>query len=475
MTKQSEEGKPVDSSMQRRLELFDSSMMMMGIVIGSGIFMTSGLIAQALPSAILILMCWLVGGTLTLMGASIYAELGAAMPEAGGQYVYLREAYGPLPAFLFGWLMTLVYVSGSIAGLAVAFSEYLGYFLPSISSENIVFSTQFQQGDFHVTLSLTTAQIIAVFLIFILSAVNYLGVIFGKIVQNVFTVIKIGGILAFILLGLTIGSTITIDFSLNPTGLSVSQLITGFGVALVAVSWTFDGWSNVNFICGEIKNPGRNLPRALILGTLAITFLYLLVNYVYLSVLPISEMAGDVTIAESAVRSMFGDAAIGLFSAMVLVSIFGSLNGNIFTGARVTYKTAKDGYFFKKAGNLHPRFLTPAFAIIIQGTWAVVLTLSGSFEQLMTYVIVGAMIFWIAGAASVFTLRRKYPNLYRPYKTLGYPYTPAIFILATAGILINTLFANPLETILGMVIILTGLPAFYYWKKKRKTETIGRN
>jgi len=475
MTKQIDEGNHSDSSMRRRLGLFDSSMMMMGIVIGSGIFVTTGLIAQSLPSAVLILLCWLVGGILTLAGASIYAELGAAMPEAGGQYVYLREAYGPLSAFLFGWLMMLVYVSGSIAGLAVAFSEYLGHLFPSISSENIVYSTQFQLGDFHLTLSLTTAHLVALVLIFILSAVNYYGVVFGKIVQNVFTVIKIGGLLIFIFMGLTIGKTISIDFSLNPAGLSVSQLITGFGVALVAVSWTFDGWSNVNFICGEIKNPGRNLPRALILGTLAITFLYLLVNYVYLSALPINEMAGIVTIAESAVRAMFGHTAITLFSVMVLISIFGSLNGNIFTGARVAYKTAQDGYFFKKAGNLHPRFLTPAFAIIIQGTWAAVLTLSGSFEQLMTYVIVGAMIFWIAGATSVFTLRRKYPDLHRPYKTLGYPYTPAIFILATAGILINTLFANPLETVLGMVIILTGLPVFYYWEKKRKTTSLDRH
>lgn len=470
MSKQKSKEYGSENSMIRQLGLFDSSMMMMGIVIGSGIFVTTGLIAQSLPSATLILLCWLVGGVLTLAGASIYAELGAAMPEAGGQYVYLREAYGPLPAFLFGWLMVLVYVSGSIAGLAVAFSEYCSYFFPFISSENILYATNIGFGDYSFQVSLTTTKTLALAVIFLLSAVNYLGVIFGKIVQNIFTVIKIGGILLFIILGFTIGKTIPIDFSLNPAGLSLSQLIMGFGVALVAVSWTFDGWSNVNFICGEIKNPKRNLPLTLIFGTLAITVLYMLVNYIYLSALPVNEMAGVVTIAESAAGAMFGNAAIALFSGVVLISIFGSLNGNIFTGARVVYKMAKDKYFFQRAGALHPRFRTPAFAIVIQAVWAGVLTLSGSFEQLMTYVIVGAIIFWIAGAASVFTLRKKFPDLSRPYKTWGYPYTPIIFIVATSGILFNTFIVNPMEPVLGVIIILTGIPVFYYWNKKQRKQ-----
>jgi len=468
MTAQNRGENHPEKSLIRQLGLFDSSMMMMGIVIGSGIFVTTGLIAQALPSASLILLCWLVGGALTLAGASIYAELGVAMPEAGGQYVYLREAYGPLPAFLFGWLMILVYVSGSIAGLAVAFSEYCTYFFPSISSENILYSVTIELGKISIPLSLTTTKIMALAMIVLLSAVNYLGVVFGKLVQNILTVIKIGCILLFIGLGFTIGKTIPIDFSLNPANLSFSQLVMGFGIALVAVSWTFDGWTNVNFICGEIKNPKRNLPLALIFGTLFVTIIYMLVNYIYLSALPLSQMAGDVTIAESAARAMFGNVAIALFSGAVLISIFGALNGNIFTGARVVYKMGEDKYFFQKAGSLHPRFRTPSFAIIIQAVWAGVLTLSGSFEQLMTYVIVGAMFFWIAAAASVFTLRKKYPNLPRPYKTWGYPVTPIIFIAATAGILINTFIANPMEPMVGIIIILTGIPVFYYWNKKRK-------
>jgi len=459
-----------EKSLIRQLGLFDSSMMMMGIVIGSGIFVTTGLIAQALPSASLILLCWLVGGVLTLAGASIYAELGVAMPEAGGQYVYLREAYGPLPAFLFGWLMILVYVSGSIAALAVAFAEYCTYFIPCISADNLLFSATIGTGKISIPLSVSTIQIMALAMILLLSAVNYLGVVFGKLVQNIFTVIKIGCILLFIGLGFTIGKTIPIDLSLNPANLSFSQLVIGFGVALVAVSWTFDGWTNVNFICGEIKNPKRNLPLALVLGTLIVTIIYMLVNIIYLSAMPLSEMAGDVTIAESAAKAMFGNAAIALFSGAVLISIFGALNGNIFTGARVVYKMGEDKYFFKRAGDLHPKYKTPAFAIVIQTVWACVLTLSGSFEQLMTYVIVGAMLFWIAAAASVFTLRKKYPDLPRPYKTWGYPVTPIIFIVANAGILINTFVANPLEPIMGILIILSGIPVFYYWNKKRKKE-----
>lgn len=470
MTEMENEQYSSKETMVRHLGLFDSSMMMMGIVIGSGIFVTTGLIAKSLPSAGLILLCWLVGGVLTLAGASIYAELGVAMPEAGGQYVYLREAYGPLSAFLFGWLMILVYVSGSIAGLAVAFSEYCTYFFPSISSANVIYSTEFGLGNLSFDFSLTTSKLLALTIIFILSTINYIGVVFGKIVQNTLTVVKIGGILVFIVLGFTIGKTITIDFSLNPTGLDFSQLVMGFGIALVAVSWTFDGWSNVNFICGEVKEPKRNLPRALVLGTVAVTALYLLINYLYLSALPINEIAGVVTIAESTAKALFGNASVPLFSVIVLISIFGSLNGNIFTGARVVYKMADDNFFFHGAGVLHPRFKTPSLAIVIQAGWACVLTLTGSFEQLMTYVIVGAMIFWIAAATSVFTLRKKFPDLPRPYKTWGYPYTPIFFIVATSGILINTFLTDPLEPLIGIIIILAGIPVYYYWKNRQKEE-----
>jgi len=284
--------------LKRQLGLFDATMIMVGIVIGSGIFLTTGIMAESLPSAGLILLAWLVGGLLTLCGALIFAELGAAMPEAGGQYVYLREAYGPLPAFLYGWITFLVYQCGSVAGLSVAFSEYAGVFFPSLSPDNIFFSI----GAF----SLSSRQLLAVSMIAALSLLNYLGVFVGKMIQNTFTTVKIATIAIFVVLGLAVAKGREVDFSLNPSGVDFGQLLVGFGVALVAVSWTFDGWNNLNFVAGEIRNPKRNLPIALVMGTVVISVLYFLVNLVYFRAFSVGEMVGVVTIAESAGSALFG-------------------------------------------------------------------------------------------------------------------------------------------------------------------------
>jgi len=419
--------------LKRTLGLFDSSMIMIGIVIGSGIFLTTGIMAQKLPSVSFLLLAWLFGGVITLMGALIYAELGAAMPEAGGQYVYLRKAYGPLTGFLYGWITFLVYMCGAIAGLGVAFAEYFGRFFPALSTDTILFST----GWF----SLSAGQVLAVTLILFLSFINYVGVVFGKLVQNIFTVIKIGTLLAFIIFGIASGNGTEMNYSWNPMNFGFGQIVAGFGIALVAVFWTFDGWNNLNYVAGEIKNPKRNLTLALVLGTVIISLLYLFVNFVYFKALPVGEM--------------------------VLVSVFGALNGSIFVGARVYYAMARDKLFFQKVGEVHPRFKTPSFAIVIQAVWASFLALTGTFEQILTYVIFVSIIFWIAAAASVYTLRRKFPDLQRPYKTWGYPYTPAIFILVSLGILVNTLIESPLESLAGLGFILIGIPVFYYWKKKK--------
>ncbi len=451
----------------RQLGLFDSTMVMVGIVIGSGIFLTTGIMAKSIPSAPLILSAWMVGGLLTLAGALTYAELGAAMPEAGGQYVYLREAYGPLAGFLFGWILFLVYMTGGIAGLALAFSEYFGYFFPSLSTHKILFSLSFTglKGSFHYSLS--AGQLVGVAVILLLSLFNYIGVGLGKMIQNFFTVLKIGTILAIIFLGFAIGKGGRIDFSANPMDLGLGQLIVGFGVALVAVSWAFDGWNNVNFVAGEIKNPHRNLPLALIIGTLGITLLYVLTNYIYLFALPIGEMRGVVRIAEKATTALFGGKTASLISAAVIVSTFGSLNGSILAGPRVYYAMAKDKLFFGRVARVHPRFHTPGFAIFIQAVWASLLTISGSFEQVFTFVMFVAIIFWVAAAASVFTLRRKRPHLPRPYKTWGYPIVPIVFITASSGILINTLMEKPVQSLAGLGFTALGIPAYYYWRRKK--------
>ena len=454
----------------RKLGLFDSTMVMVGIVIGSGIFLTTGIMAKSIPSGGLILVAWFVGGLLTLAGALTYAELGAAMPEAGGQYVYLREAYGSMAGFLFGWILFLVYMTGGIAALALAFAEYTGYFFPSLGTARIILdlNVPFFQNSFHYSLS--AGQIVGVGVIFLLSLFNFIGVGLGKFIQNVFTVIKIGILAAIIIFGLAVGKGTAPDLSLNPMGLDFSSLLIGFGVSLVAVAWAFDGWNNVNFVAGEIKNPKRNLPLALILGTLGTTFLYVLVNYVYLYAIPIQEAVGVVRIAEKATGALFGASTGALISALVIVSVFGSLNGSILVGPRVYYAMAKDGLFFRRVAHVHPRFRTPGFSILIQAIWSSLLTLLGTFEQIFTFAMFIAILFWIAATASVFTLRKKRPDLPRPYKTWGYPIVPAIFIIASSGILLNTLVEKPVEALAGLLLTALGIPAYFYWKWRGKRE-----
>lgn len=455
------------STLERKLGLFDSTMVLMGIVIGSGIFLTTGIMAKSIPSAALILLAWLVGGLLTLAGALTYAELGAAMPEAGGQYVYLREAYGHMAGFLFGWILFLVYMTGGIAGLALAFAEYFGYFFPALSIDNIIFSQVINLFGHPIHYTLSAGQLIGVLVIILLSIINFIGVGFGKFIQNIFTIIKIGTIVAIITLGFAIGKGTSINLSLNPEGFSLSQLVIGFGVALIAVSWAFDGWNNVNFVAGEIKNPKRNLPLALILGTLGITALYILINYIYLYALPISEMTGVVRIAEKATGALFGASTGAVISAAVIISTFGALNGSILAGPRVYYAMAKDKLFFQRVSRIHPRFHTPGFSILIQAIWASLLTLVGTFEQIFTFAMFVSIIFWVAAAASIFTLRKKLPDLPRPYKTWGYPVVPIIFIITSLGILLNTLFAKPAEAFAGILLTALGIPVYFYWKRKQ--------
>lgn len=450
----------------RQLGLFDSTMVMVGIVIGSGIFLTTGIMAKSIPSAGLILLAWLIGGLLTLAGALTYAELGAAMPEAGGQYVYLREAYGPMSGFLFGWILFLVYLTGGIAALALAFAEYTGYFFPSLGTGNLLLTLNISlfKSTFHYSLS--AGQMMGVAVIILLSIVNFIGVGLGKTIQNLFTVVKIGTIAGIIILGFAIGKGTPPGLSMNPTGMSIGSIIVGLGVSLVAVAWAFDGWNNVNFVAGEIKNPKRNLPLALILGTLGITGLYVLVNYIYLYALPVQETVGVVRIAEKATGALFGSSTGTLISALVIVSVFGSLNGTILVGPRVYYAMAKDGLFFRKVAHVHPRFRTPGFSILIQAIWASVLTLLGSFEQIFTFAMFIAIAFWIAATASVFTLRKKRPDLPRPYKTWGYPVVPAIFIIASCGILLNTLLEKPVEAMAGIILTALGIPVCLLWKRR---------
>ena len=443
--------------LDRQLGLFDSTMMVIGIVIGSGIFMTTGLMADALPSASLILIVWLLGGLQMLAGALTYAELGAAMPKAGGQYVYLREAYGSLPAFLFGWVAFIAYLTGTNAAIAVAVAEHLGSFYPSISTHNIVIGFDY--------FSISGGQIFAISLILILSFINYLGILFGKWIQNVFTILKIGSILFFALAGLFISTGNHIDFSINPTSMSIGSILTGMGIALVAVTWTVGGWEYVTFAAGEIKNPKKNLPLALIIGTVVIFVLYIIINIAYLKVLPMDSLIGEIKVGEATAKSLYGPGIAGAFVVVVIISMFGSLNGNILVGPRISYAMAKDKLFFSKAADVHPKFHTPGNAIMIQGVWASVLALSGTFEEIITLVVFVNFMMWIAASSTVFVLRKKQPELERPYKVWGYPYVPAFFIIFSSAIMINTFFESPQQSLMGIGLTLLGIPAYLYWKK----------
>jgi APA family basic amino acid/polyamine antiporter len=453
------EAKDHSTKLKRQLGLFDSSMMVIGIVIGSGIFMTTGLMAEAIPSASLILLAWVLGGLQMLAGALTYAELGAAMPKAGGQYVFLREAYGQLPGFLFGWIAFVAYISGTNAALAIAVADHVGSFYPSLSTQNIIIDV----GSF----SISGGQIFALSLILILSIINYLGIVFGKWIQNIFTVLKIGSILLFALAGLFISTGNHIDMSLNTTNMSIGSILTGMGIALVAVNWTVGGWEYITFAAGEIKNPKRNLPLALIIGTVTILTLYFLVNIAYLKVLPMDSLIGEIKVGEMTARSLYGPGIGGLFVLVIIVSMFGALNGNILVGSRVYYAMAKDHLFFSKAADVHPKFHTPGNAIIIQGFWAAALTLTGTFEELITLVVFVNFMLWIASASTVFVLRKKQPDLDRPYKVWGYPYVPAFFIIFSSAIMVNTFFKSPEQSLIGLGLTLLGIPAFWYWKKKK--------
>ncbi len=450
-----------ETKLVRQLGLFDATMIMVGIVMGSGIFLSTGMIAASIPSAGLILLAWVVGGLLTLAGAFTYAELGAAMPEAGGQYVYINKAYGELAAFLFGWIFFFAYMTGGIAFLTLALIEYLAYFFPGLSIDNPLFTIG--GGIF----SLSAGHLVGIGAISLLTLVNFLGVGLGKTVQNILTVIKIGAILVFVFLAFSIGKIQPIDITATAPDLSFGQTVTGFFVALVAVSWAFDGWNNVNFVAGEIINPQRNLTIALILGTLIITVMYVALNLVFLMSMPVSEIAGVYRVAEVSATALLGDRAAVFISLAVLISVVGALNATVLAGARVYYAMAKDGLFFSSAARIHPRFKTPGFALLIQAIWACVLLLSGNLEQIVTYSIFIAIVFWVVAAASLFTLRKKFPDLPRPYKTWGYPVVPILFILASVGILLNTLLEKPVESLSGLGLIALGLPAYYFWKRRR--------
>lgn len=444
---------PIDKtkiSLARVLNLWDVVMIVVGGVIGSGIFLVPTDIARAVGAPLLLLAVWVVAGLFSFFGALSFAELGAAMPEAGGIYVYLREAYGPLLSFLFGWTLFLVIDSGAMATLAVAFSsKYLPHF---------------------VNLSSLGTKLVAVAFVTFLAGVNYVGVRWGANLQNLLTVIKtaaLGGVC--IVIFFLAGNKGNPSHYVSPEPGSFNLgLLWAFGIGLVASMWAFKGWESATYSAGEIKRPERTLPLGILIGLIVIIALYLVANLAYLYVLPIDAIAKSGRIASDAMNIVVGPVGASLVALLILFSIMGAANQTILCSPRVYFAMARDGLFFRKTAECHPKFLTPHYSIIFISLWSIILSLTGTFEQLFTYVVFGEWIFFGLTVAAVMVLRKKRPDLPRPYKTWGYPLTPILFIMAALFIAGSALASEFKNAATGLLIILLGVPAYISWRSKSR-------
>jgi APA family basic amino acid/polyamine antiporter len=441
----------------RGLGPWDAALVTIGSILGTGIFITTGDMARALPHPGLLLVAWLMGGLLTIAGALSYAELGALFPRAGGQYVFLKEAYGPVLGFLFGWAAFWVIMSGGIATLAVGFGEYLGPFIPFFSTTHVVFSL----GGWAVN----GGQLAGALVIVALTAVNYLGLREGAGLQNAVTVVKIGSLLGLAVFGL-LAPVHESPRLFAP--LAGGYGLAAFGVAMIAVLWSYDGWYAVTNLAGEMRRPGRDLPIGLIAGTAAVTLLYTLMNLVYMRALPIGVMAESPRIGEATAVVLFGPWGGRLITAAVLVSTFGCISSTILFAARIYLPMAEDGVFFPVLARIHPRHRTPSASILAQGLWSVLLTFSGTYEQLYTYVVFAAVLFHALTGAAVLVLRRTRPDAPRPYRTWGYPFVPVVFVLASLAMAANTLLEKPKESLFGLAIFALGLPAYAWWRRSAR-------
>jgi APA family basic amino acid/polyamine antiporter len=452
------------SGLIKGLGLMDSTTLVMGSMIGSGVFIVAADISRQVQSPGLMIVTWVVTALLTLTAALSYGELAAAMPHAGGQYVYLREAFGPLYGFLYGWTLFLVIQTGTIAAVAVAFAKYTGVFFPWISAGNYLIGSG--------KVGVTTQQMLAILMIVFLTWSNTKGIRTGAIVQNVFTIAKVAALLGLIGFGFLLGR--------NPA--AVASNFDGFwrnsswsfdtvrlvGVAMVGSLFSSDAWNNVTFTAGEVRNPKRNLPLSLALGVLVVSVLYIACQFVYMHVVTVPEIlnAAEDRVATAAAARMFGPVAVQLMAAAIMISTFGCTNGLVLSGPRVYFAMARDKLFFRKAGDLHPATHTPVFALIVQCVWAAALTLSGRYGDLLDYVIFAVLLFYILTIAGLFVLRRTRPDMDRPYKAFGYPVLPAAYMAAAGLIEILLLLYKPNYTWPGLIIVLLGLPVYFIWRRK---------
>ena len=429
-------------------------MIVVGAVIGSGIFMTTGGMAAHIPSASLLLLAWTLGGIISITGGLTYAEMGAMYPRSGGVYVFLREAYGALPAFLYGWASLLVIISGSMAAVAVGFAEYLSYFIPAASTSNVLLSLPVPWGTF----AISAGQLVAAASLAVLGAVNYVGVRSGNMVNVVLTAAKVAGLVALPVAALLYGSASPSYTPVVPP--EVTRPLASFGIAMIAVLWTYESWYYVTYAAGEIKDPRRNVPLALVIGVSILMAVYLAVNVAYLHTMSIAEMTGVTRIAEKAMEVLVGPAGATFIAATVVISTFGCNAAGLLGGSRVLFAMARDGVFLPAASRVHPEHKTPHVAIVAITVWSIVLALSGTYEQLFTYVTFASILFSVAAGVAVFVLRRTQPATPRPYRAWGYPVIPAVFVVASAAFVLNTLLERPVESLAGLGLVAIGWPVY---------------
>jgi basic amino acid/polyamine antiporter, APA family len=476
-----------EGGFQRRLKLFDSTAVVVGSMIGSGIFIVSADISRTVGSPGLLLVAWAVTGILTVTAAMCYGELACMMPHTGGQYVYIREAYHPLVGFLFGWASFGVIQCGTIAAVAMGFAKFTGVLIPWVSEKHVWIQWKF--------LHFSSVHLVAISMILLLTWINTKGIVAGKTVQNLFTSSKALIMLAFILIGLFVAGNadaVRLNASVfwdgvrsgadGPVRLSGFGLVAVLGTAMVGSLFSSDAWNNVTFTSGEVVNPKRNIPLSLFLGTLIVSILYLLMNVVYLQSLPLRGIADGATVFEkgmqfatddrvatAAMHGILGRNAAVVMAVFVVISTFGCNNGIILASARVYYAMAKDGLFFKSVGALNSKGV-PARGLVVQSVWTCLLCLSGTYSNLLDYVIFTVLLFYILTIASIFILRKKMPQAPRPYKAIGYPVVPVLYMLCMLFIMIDLLVYKPLYTWPGLIIVLIGVPVFFIWRRLNKTE-----
>jgi APA family basic amino acid/polyamine antiporter len=453
---------PEQIVLKRELDIWSAAAIVVGTVIGSGIFLVPATMVRNVGSPLKVFGVWIAGGLLSLFGALSYAELAAALPEAGGEYVYLREAYGPLWAFLYGWTQTWVAKSGSIATLATGFFIYLANFRPELAQVWTI--VPLPLGEAGRPLEIRYGQLLAIGVIGLLALINYFGVRAGGNLQVAATLVKVGLIAAIIVIGLGSGHGATANYRATIPALGG---VTGFFAALVAALWAYDGWNNVTMVASEVRRPQQTLPLALLAGTLAVIGIYLLANLAYFYVLAATTVASTDRVASEMMRRILGAPGAAAVSLAAMISIFAALNGSLLSGSRVPFAMARDGFFFRRVAFVHPEHRTPSVSILLLSAWASLLVLSGRYDQLYTYVIFASAILYGMATAAVLVLRRKRPDLPRPYRTVGYPAVPIAFVLGIGCLIVSTLRNSPRESLLGLALIVLGLPFYFYWKRGR--------